>query len=127
MRPSRVAAVWRAAILAARVDAAAERPAVSRPSGKLVGLDAVEGLRAGLRKQVFGERPEQILTEETLETAEAFFDADLNLSVAARQMFVHRNTLTYRLDRIQRETGLDLRVFRDAVIFRLLMTMSEKE
>ena len=42
-------------------------------------------------------------------------------------MFVHRNTLTYRLDRIQRETGLDLRVFRDAVIFRLLMTMPEKE
>ena len=84
-------------------------------------------VRAGLRKQVFGERPEQILTEETLETAEAFFDADLNLSVAARQMFVHRNTLTYRLDRIQRETGLDLRVFRDAVIFRLLMTMPEKE
>lgn len=83
-------------------------------------------VRKNLRKQVFGERPEEILTEETLETAESLFDADLNLSVAARQMFVHRNTLTYRLDRIRRETGLDLRVFRDAVIFRLLM-LSEEE
>ena len=83
-------------------------------------------VRKNLRRQVFGERPEEILTEETLETAESLFDADLNLSVAARQMFVHRNTLTYRLDRIRRETGLDLRVFRDAVIFRLLM-LSEEE
>ena len=85
------------------------------------------GIRTSLRRQVFGEYPERVLTEETMETAEAFLEADLNLSVAARQMFVHRNTLTYRLDRIQRETGLDLRVFRDAVVFRLLMTMPEEE
>lgn len=84
-------------------------------------------LRRGLRAQVFGEHPSDILTEETLETAESLFEADLNLSDAARQMFVHRNTLTYRLDRIKRETGLDLRVFRDAVIFRLLMTMPEEK
>ncbi|MCR4875580.1 MAG: helix-turn-helix domain-containing protein [Clostridiales bacterium] len=79
-------------------------------------------IRSDLRGQVFGPHPERILTEEMRETAEGFFDADLNLSVAARQMFIHRNTLTYRLDRIQRETGLNLRAFRDAVIFRLLMT-----
>ena len=84
-------------------------------------------VRTDLRRQVFGEHPERILTEETRETAESFFEADLNLSVAARQMFIHRNTLTYRLDRIQRETGLDLRVFRDAVIFRLLMTEPEEK
>ena len=83
--------------------------------------------RRTLRTQVFGDHPERILTEETRETAESFFEADLNLSVAARQMFVHRNTLTYRLDRIQRETGLDLRVFRDAVIFRLLMNEPEEK
>ena len=82
-------------------------------------------IRKSLRRQVFGEHPERVLTPETAETAESFFEADLNLSVAARQMFVHRNTLTYRLDRIQKETGLDLRVFRDAVIFRLLMTEPE--
>ena len=84
-------------------------------------------VRTDLRRQVFGEYPERILTEETRETAESFFEADLNLSVAARQMFIHRNTLNYRLDRIQRETGLDLRVFRDAVIFRLLMTEPEEK
>ena len=39
-------------------------------------------------------------------------------------MFIHRNTLTYRLDRIQRETGLDLRKFSDAAVFRLIMMMS---
>ena len=84
-------------------------------------------IRKELRGQVFGERPELVLTEETLETAEQFFEADLNLSVAARQMFIHRNTLTYRLDRIYRETGLDLRVFRDAVIFRILMMRPDQE
>ena len=84
-------------------------------------------IRKELRGQFFGERPELILTEETLETAEQFFEADLNLSVAARQMFIHRNTLTYRLDRIHRETGLDLRVFRDAVIFRILMMRPDQE
>ena len=83
--------------------------------------------RSTLRRQYFGEHPERVLTEETMETAESFFGADLNLSVAARQMFVHRNTLTYRLDRIRKETGLDLRVFRDAVIFRMLMMAPEKE
>ena len=81
------------------------------------------GLRSSLRRKFLGENPESILTEETRETAERFFEADLNLSVAARQMFIHRNTLTYRLDRIQRETGLDLRKFNDAVIFRLLLMM----
>lgn len=86
-----------------------------------------EETREELRDQVFGDSPEKVLTPENLETAERFFEADLNLSVAARQMFVHRNTLTYRLDRIQQETGLDLRKFRDAVIFRMLMTAPEKK
>ena len=80
--------------------------------------------RESLKRQFLGEHPETILTEETRETAERFFEADLNLSVAARQMFIHRNTLTYRLDRIQRETGLDLRKFSDAAVFRLIMMMS---
>ena len=42
-------------------------------------------------------------------------------------MFVHRNTLTYRLDKIQKETGLDLRKFNDAVLFRMLMLIPESE
>jgi len=82
-------------------------------------------LKAQLCRRYLGERPEAVLTAETRETVERFFEADLNLSVAARQMFVHRNTLTYRLDRIQRETGLDLRKFEDAAIFRLVMMLPE--
>ena len=92
-----------------------------------VAENVSQDLRISLRRKFLGEHPENILTAETRETAERFFEADLNLSVAARQMFIHRNTLTYRLDRIQRETGLDLRKFNDAVIFRLLLMMPEKE
>ena len=92
-----------------------ERVAESIPSG----------VRDSMRRQFLGEEPDRILTAETRETAERFFEADLNLSVAARQMFVHRNTLTYRLDKIQKETGLDLRKFQDAAIFQLLMMISD--
>ena len=81
--------------------------------------------RKRFRKQLAAGK--DILTPETRETAERFFEADLNLSVAARQMFIHRNTLTYRLDRIQKETGLDLRKFNDAVIFRVLMSLAAAE
>ena len=83
-------------------------------------------LRESLRRQFLPEGEKAVMTDEIRDTAEHFFEADLNLSVAARQMFVHRNTLTYRLDRIQRETGLDLRRFSDAVIFRLLMMLPEE-
>ena len=83
--------------------------------------------RQQLRKRFLPGGSGEILNEETRETAEAFFNADLNLSVAARQMFVHRNTLTYRLDKIQKETGLDLRKFNDAVLFRMLMLIPETE
>ena len=83
--------------------------------------------RRQLRERFLPGSSGKILDEETRETAEAFFNADLNLSVAARQMFVHRNTLTYRLDKIQKETGLDLRKFNDAVLFRMLMLIPESE
>ena len=89
---------------------------------RIVGEVSPE-IRESLKRQFLGDHPESVLTGETRETAECFFEADLNLSVAARQMFIHRNTLTYRLDRIQRETGLDLRKFSDAAIFRLIMMM----
>ena len=61
------------------------------------------------------------LNAELTETVEVFFRNDLNLSAASKQLFIHRNTLNYRLDKIRRETGLDLRCFRDAVIFRVML------
>ena len=58
-----------------------------------------------------------------LRTIEVFFQKDLNLSDTARQLYIHRNTLVYRLDKVQRETGLDLRKFEDALTFRMLLDM----
>ena len=58
--------------------------------------------------------------EEMLETVRVFFRNDLNLTATSKQLFIHRNTLNYRLDKIRKETGLDLRSFEDAVIFRII-------
>ncbi len=78
--------------------------------------------REALKRELFTPQAEKALHGELEITAEAFFDSDLNLSDTARRLFVHRNTLNYRLDKIRRETGLDLRRFRDAAVFRLLMS-----
>lgn len=64
-----------------------------------------------------------MLSPETEEMIRALFRTNLNISEAARRSGIHRNTLLYRLDKIQRATGLDLRCFDDAVIFKLLMQM----
>lgn len=69
---------------------------------------------------LFNRRTAKLFNEEMLQTIEMFFRKDLNLSDTARQLFIHRNTLVYRLDKVQRLTGLDLRCFDDAVTFRIL-------
>ena len=69
---------------------------------------------------LFNRRTAKLLNEEMLQTIEMFFRKDLNLSDTARQLFIHRNTLVYRLDKVQRLTGLDLRRFDDAMTFRIL-------
>ena len=61
------------------------------------------------------------------ETIRAFFQNDLNVSTTARQLFIHRNTLLYRIEKIRKATGLDLRKFDDAVIFRMLMYSDIKQ
>ncbi len=66
---------------------------------------------------------EKVLSDEMLETVEVFFRKDLNLSDTSRQLIMHRNTLVYRLDKIQKATGLDLRHFQDAVQFKVLMEL----
>ncbi len=81
--------------------------------------------RRAIRRELLTDGGERILNDEMMETADAFLRSDLNLSDTARQMFIHRNTLTYRLDKIRKETGLDLRRFSDAVIFRLVTALPE--
>lgn len=69
---------------------------------------------------LFNRRTVKLFNEEMLQTIDMFFRKDLNLSDTARQLFIHRNTLVYRLDKVQRLTGLDLRRFDDAVTFKIL-------
>ena len=62
--------------------------------------------------------------EETLATVSKFFENNLNVSETSRQLYIHRNTLVYRLDKLQKMTGLDLRNFDDAIIFKITLMVS---
>lgn len=63
--------------------------------------------------------------EETLVTVNKFFENNLNVSETSRQLYIHRNTLVYRLDKLQKMTGLDLRNFDDAIIFKIMLMVSK--
>ncbi|MCQ4727045.1 helix-turn-helix domain-containing protein [Anaerotignum faecicola] len=63
--------------------------------------------------------------EETLATVGKFFENNLNVSETSRQLYIHRNTLVYRLDKLQKMTGLDLRNFDDAIIFKITLMVSK--
>lgn len=63
--------------------------------------------------------------KETLATVNAFFENDLNISETARKMYLHRNTLGYRLDKIQKTTGLDVKKFDDALTFKIALMVSD--
>ena len=62
--------------------------------------------------------------EETLTTINKFFENSLNVSETARQLYIHRNTLVYRLEKLQKSTGLDIRVFDDALTFKIAMMVT---
>ena len=61
--------------------------------------------------------------EETMSTLERFFELDCNVSETAKQLYIHRNTLLYRLDKIKQETGLDVRSFQDAVLGKISLLL----
>ena len=68
----------------------------------------------------------QILSdEEIITTAEAFLNYDLNVSETARALYVHRNTLIYRIDKIKKITGLDIRKFNDALAFKIISVLAK--
>lgn len=71
--------------------------------------------------EIFGENVPNDLDEETLTTINKFFENNLNVSETSRQLFVHRNTLVYRIEKIQKSTGLDLRNFDDALTFKIAL------
>ncbi len=72
-------------------------------------------------KEIFGGKSPDDFDEETLTTINKFFENSLNVSETSRQLFIHRNTLVYRLDKLQKNTGLDLRIFEDAITFRIAL------
>ncbi len=71
--------------------------------------------------EIFGDNVPSELDDETLNTLNKFFENNLNVSETSRQLFVHRNTLVYRIEKIQKSTGLDLRCFDDALTFKIAL------
>lgn len=72
-------------------------------------------------EEIFGEGIPAELDEETLTTVNTFLDNNLNVSETARQLYVHRNTLLYRLEKLEKLTGLDIRVFDDALTLKIAL------
>ncbi len=85
--------------------------------------DIPRELGARYHSILFNRKTARLFNDEMLHTIQMFFEKDLNLSDTARQLYIHRNTLVYRLDKVQRQTGLDLRKFDDAVTFKLVMQL----
>lgn len=72
-------------------------------------------------REIFENKSPDDFDEETLTTINKFFENSLNVSETSRQLYIHRNTLVYRLDKLQKSTGLDLRVFEDAITFKIAL------
>lgn len=76
-------------------------------------------------KEVFKRGSIDSLDHETLFTIQKFFENNLNVSETSRKLFVHRNTLVYRLEKIRKLTGLDLREFDDAIVFKVALMVKK--
>ena len=76
-------------------------------------------------KEIFKKGSIEGLDQETLFTIQRFFENNLNVSETSRKLFVHRNTLVYRLEKIKKITGLDLREFDDAIVFKVALMVKK--
>lgn len=76
-------------------------------------------------QEVFKKGSLESLDQETLMTIQAFFENNLNVSETSRKLFVHRNTLVYRLEKIRKLTGLDLREFEHAITFKVALMVKK--
>ena len=85
---------------------------------RLISSIPIGKCKVFLNEVLKGDALENI-DNETLDTVQKFLDYDLNISLAARELYIHRNTLVYRLDRLQKQTGLDVRKFEDAMLFKI--------
>lgn len=88
-------------------------------------MEIPQDISAYYHSLLFNRKNQRLFNEEMLYTIDMFFKKDLNLSDTARQLYIHRNTLVYRLDKVQKQIGLDLRSFEDAVTFKILMELKK--
>jgi carbohydrate diacid regulator len=72
-------------------------------------------------REIFDGKSLEDFDEETIVTINKFFENNLNVSETSRQLYIHRNTLVYRLDKLQKMTNLDLRTFEDAITFKMAL------
>lgn len=101
----------------------AERSVIAYSSlgiGRLIYQLPIPLCKMFIREIFDGKSPDDF-DEETLVTINKFFENSLNVSETSRQLYIHRNTLVYRLDKLQKSTGLDLRVFEDAITFKIAL------
>lgn len=72
-------------------------------------------------KEIFGNNIPEEIDDEMLSTVNKFFENNLNVSETSRQLSMHRNTLLYRIDKVQKITGLDIRIFDDALALKIAL------
>ena len=89
--------------------------------------DVSPDLGASYNSRIFNRKTARLFNDEMIHTIETFFDNSLNLSETARKLYIHRNTLVYRLEKVQHAIGLDLRNFDDAVTFKMMMLLGKSE
>lgn len=82
-----------------------------------------EGQRSRFLEEYASHHTDVFEDTETLSTLESFFELDCNVSETAKRLYIHRNTLLYRLDKIKQETGLDVRSFGDAVLVKITLLL----
>lgn len=92
--------------------------------GRLIYQLPIPLCKMFIREIFEGKSPDEF-DEETLTTINKFFENSLNVSETSRQLYIHRNTLVYRLDKLQKSTGLDLRIFEDAITFKIALMVAK--
>ena len=88
--------------------------------GRLIYQLPIPLCKMFIREIFDGKSPDEF-DDETLATINKFFENSLNVSETSRQLYIHRNTLVYRLDKLQKSTSLDLRIFEDAITFKIAL------
>ena len=89
--------------------------------------DVSPELGVSYNARIFNRKTARLFNDEMIHTIETFFDNSLNLSETARKLYIHRNTLVFRLEKVQHAIGLDLRNFDDAVTFKMMMLLGKSE